>query len=42
MEKQVTTVVAIDLSSAFNTIDHDVLLEVLKTRFDIDGKALAR
>ena len=41
MEKQlVTAIVILDLSTAFDTIDHDLLLEVLATRFDIQGKAL--
>ena len=41
MEKQlVTAIVILDLSTAFNTVDHDLLLEVLATRFGIQGKAL--
>ena len=38
MEAQkITAVVVIDLSSAFDTVDHDVLLDVLKNRFGLDG-----
>ena len=41
MEKQlVTAIVILDLSTAFDTVDHDLLLEVLTTRFGIQGKAL--
>ena len=41
MEKQlVTPIVILDLSAAFDTVDHDLLLEVLATRFGIQGKAL--
>ena len=29
-----------DLSAAFDTVDHDVLLDVLKVNFGIQGKAL--
>ena len=42
MEKQeVTTIVAIDLSEAFDTVDHDILLDVLSMHFGIEGAALS-
>ena len=41
MEKQSTTVlVAMDLSAAFNTVDHDILLTILRNKFGIENKAL--
>ena len=40
MEKQLVTVVVIlDLSAAFNTADHDVLLDVLEKQYGIVGTA---
>ena len=41
MENQlVTSIVILDLSAAFDTVDHNILLEVLGKRFGIAGTAL--
>ena len=31
-----------DLSAAFNTVDHEILLNILKTKFGVEDKALRR
>ena len=38
--KLVTTVTILDLLATFDTVDHDLLLEVLQNKFGIDGNAL--
>ena len=39
-KQEVTALCAIDLSAAFDTVDHDILLAVLETRFGISDTAL--
>ena len=41
MEQQQATIVVItDLSTAFDTVNHDILLSVLNNRFGLQGKIL--
>ena len=41
MEHQrITSLIAIDLLAAFDTVDHDVLLNILRCKFGIEDKAL--
>ena len=41
MERQsVTALVALDLSAAFDTVDHTMLLSILNSKYGIEDKAL--
>ena len=38
--KKVTALIAIDLLVTFDTVDHNILISVLQTKFGVKGKAL--
>ena len=38
--KKVTALIAINLSTAFDMVDHNILISVLQTKFGVKGKAL--
>ena len=40
MENKLSAVTLLDLLAAFDTVDHDILLEVLHNKFGIDVNAL--
>ena len=41
MENQeITSVVTLDISAAFDTVDHDIFLTMLKNHFGIDGEVI--
>ena len=40
-QKKATVLVDLDLSAAFNTINHDVLISRLESQFGVDGDAFS-
>ena len=38
--KKVTALIAIYLSAGFDTVDHNIVISVLQTKFGVKGKAL--
>ena len=40
-DKQVTVLVGLDLSAAFDTVNHDTLLQRLETEFGVTGTVLS-
>ena len=38
--KEVTVLIGLDLSAAFDTVDHEILLERLQTEFGVEGMPL--
>ena len=41
-DKQVTVLVGLDLSAAFDTVNHDTLLQRLETEFGVTGTVLSQ
>ena len=39
-EKEATVIMLLDLSAAFDTVDHDLLLNILKKEIGLRGKVL--
>ena len=39
-QQEVTSLVALDLSTVFNTVNHAILLDILKHKYGIEGEAL--
>ena len=38
--KEVTAVIVLDMSAAFDTVDHDLLLDILHNKYGITDSAL--
>jgi hypothetical protein len=40
VQREVTLPVPLDLSAAYDTMDHEIMLEILKSNFCVGGNAL--
>jgi len=40
-DKQITVLIGLDLSAAFDTVNHGILLEQLQSKFGVRGTPLA-